>query len=224
MEIIHGRSLRIIGLLVDGEMSLTELSSKLSVTKTMALRMLTGLEESGLIQSHIIKNHNGRSRMFSLKEFSLLLSYDSKTASVLSFRADAPMDLSNPLVGQVPQADFRRTVLAYLGAVMLPPGKSAVILFGSAAHGNAGAKSDLDLLFLADGWENPSIEHIRNALADAVVEAGHQAVSHFRTFGDFLNDGSSMARSIRKEGLILLVHGQADELWKAMQRYRNIWL
>jgi predicted nucleotidyltransferase len=224
MEIIHQRSLRIIELLADGEKSLTELAGKLSVTKTMALRMLTDLEKSGLIQSHIIKNNNGRLRQFKLKEFSLVISYDSKTASVLSFRADAPMDLSNPLIGQVSQAEFRRSVQTYLKAVELPSGESAVILFGSAARGNAGAKSDLDLLFLADKWDKPSTDRIRNALADAVINAGHQAISHFRTFGDFLNDNSSMARSIRKEGLIIQVHGQnqAENLWMAMQRYRNI--
>ena len=222
MEIIHQRSLMILELLVDGEKSLTELAGKLAVTKTMALRMLTGLQESGLIESHIVKNNNGRSRLFKLREFSMVLSYDSKTASVLSFRADAPMDLSNPLVGQIPQAEFRRSVQAYLKTVEPHFGESAIILFGSAARGNAGAKSDLDLLFLADEWEKPSIERIRNALADTVMIAGHQAISHFRTFGEFLKDNSSMARSIRKEGLILQVHGQVDDLWKAMQRYRNI--
>ena len=74
MEIIHGGSLKIIALLADGEKSLTELSGKLSVTKTMALRMLASLEESRLIQSRIIKNRNGRSRLFKLSKFSLVLS------------------------------------------------------------------------------------------------------------------------------------------------------
>lgn len=224
MEIIHAKSMRIIELLVDGEKSLTELSGKLSVTKTMALRMLSDLEDSGLIESRIVKNHNGRSRLFKLKEFSLVLSYDSKTASVLSFRADAPIDLANLLVGQVPQADFRRAVQVYLTAVKPPTGRFATVLFGSAARGNAGAKSDLDILFLADQWENPQTERIRDALADAVVEAGHQAVSHFKTFDDFLGDGSSMARSIRREGIIIQAGGKVEDLWKAMQRYRNIWV
>jgi len=224
MEIIRAKSMRIIELLVDGEKSLTELAGKLSVTKTMALRMLSDLEESGLIESRIVKNDNGRSRLFKLKEFSLVLSYNSRTASVLSFRADAPIDLANLLVGQVPQADFRRAVQVYLTAVKPPTGRFATVLFGSAARGNAGAKSDLDLLFLADEWEKQQTERIRDALADAVVEAGHQAVSHFKTFDDFLGDGSSMARSIRREGIIIQAGGQVEDLWKAMQRYRNIWV
>ena len=224
MAMLHRRTLQAIGLLAGSEKSLAQLAEGLSINKSMAHRLLSGMEKEGLLKSRIVKTKNGRLRVFGLAEFSLVLSSDPGKGNLLSYRSTAALDPDRPLLGQIMQEGPRAAVRIYLKALKSLPSKSAIVLFGSAARGDATRKSDLDLLFLADGWQKADENRIRNILADAVITAGLQAISHFRTFSEFLNDGTSMGRSIKREGIILDIQGEVGDLWKAMQRYKSIWL
>lgn len=222
--LISERTTKVLGLLANRKMTLTELQRELEVSKPMALKVLSRLEREGLVRSHMKKTRKGREKVYVLEPFSVILSYSIEDRALLAFRSQRPLSLEEPLIGQIVQPEFQEAVEAYLEAI--PSGNwedgMAVILFGSVARGEGTRKSDIDLLFVANGWTKKEKEMLRNVLADNVHKAGFQVVPHFWAKNKLLGDRSNMAKAIREEGMIVLARGEVSDIWRTLRRYRSI--
>ena len=224
-RIISKHDMRILGLLTKGDMDLTQLASAIDVSKPMAQKVLGSLEKEGLVRSEIEKTKKGRRRVFGLAPFSLLLSHDPEKGGIISFRSKVPLDLELPLLGQVPQQDFRRALAIYIRAIEATIGTDTeivVILFGSVARGEGTKKSDIDLLFISRAWNAREERRMRDILANITYKAIIQVKPVFRTDRYLSNKSDDLVDAIRKEGMVLFQRGGMNDIWRALERYGNI--
>jgi len=220
---INDQTTRILNHLAEGPRTLSQLEKALGVSKPMASKALSKLEKDGLISSQVRRTRSGREKVYRLKPFSLVLSFDEDGHGILSFRSDGPLSLRDPLLGQVRQKEYRDALRLYVEVVAdrLKKRDYALVLFGSVARGEGTRKSDLDLAFISDSWDNEEKEEVRDLLAGVVHAAVVQSKPVFVAL-DALKKGEGIAKAIQAEGMVLLVRGPGAELWRMLKRYKNI--
>lgn len=224
ISLFSARQNEIAALLASGGKTLTELAHALHVTKPAAQKLLAKLESMGLIRSSIQTSTVGRVKHYSLRPFSLVVSHDPGKGGLLAFVSESPLDPEYPLLGQISQKEFRDAAGALVSALACRAKKKeyAVILFGSAARGEGNKKSDLDLMIVSDAWTKKEISDFQDILADASFESGFGPKPKFWTKSELLEGSDSIARAVRKDGIILLSRGEVNDIWQSMERYRNI--
>ena len=222
--LLSKRTSEVVDFLAKGERTLTQIQKELGVSKPMALKLMKGIMNKGMVISKMRKTNTGREKVFSLTSFSFLVSYDPEKRCLISFNSKHPFDADLPLMGQVKQTMFIEPIKEYILAVKKRSNKGpkAIILFGSVARGEGTRKSDIDLLFLSDSWSKKEKDKVRDALAGAVHKAGIQAIPHFWSIERITKKKDNLTSSVRDEGLILFIEGEVEKIWQTMKRYNNI--
>jgi len=208
---------------IDGPKTLSQVQQFLGVSKPMALKTLSKLEKDGLLSSVMIKNRIGQEKQFLLRSFSMVVSFDMGSKTMLSFVSDGPLSYRYPLLGQVQQARFRDAIKTYLDAVVGPFKKPtyAIVVYGSVARGEGTNKSDLDLMLLSSDWSENEKSKVRELLANAVHIAQVLAKPMFWTLTKLSSD-ETLPRAVRKEGIIVYSQGEVDLIWQIQRRYKSI--
>lgn len=215
---------KILRELAEGERTLAELSDTAEISKQGVLKHLNSLEEEGMIKSRLEKGEQGRVRIFSLKDFTELISIREE-GFIVSFKSDSHLDPRYPLAAQIPQAELRKQVKKYLeavGASSIRP--LSVVVFGSVARGEATWKSDIDALFLTESWTEEKEEGILDALSDASVkeeEVERSLNPNFRDYSE-LDSGGSFMEEVLSNGMLVYTTEEVDLTWEHLKRYESI--
>ena len=224
ISVFTARQNEIAALLAAGGKTLTEIAQALQVTKPAAQKLLSRLESMGLVRSSMGTSPVGRVKHFSLRPFSMVVSHDPGKGGLLAFVSEGPLDPEYPLLGQIPQKEFRDAAGALVSAIACRARKKefAVILYGSVARGEGNKKSDLDLIMVSSSWTKNEVSGFQDILADASFEAGYGPKPRFWTKAELLAGSDSLSRAVRKDGMILLSRGEVNDIWRSMEKYRNI--
>lgn len=223
--------------LIEETRSLSDLEARTGVTKPTLSKHLHDLEERGLVEKTMKTTARGREARYALRTYTAFSHIDPRKGALLAFESHDDWDLRFPLVEQVPQAEFRRDLRAYLdhlvGAWEGRADGPLVVLYGSVARGEGTWKSDIDWIVVLDprggqvetrGREPSATERrVRDALADAASEAEHALKAEFVSRTKFVERQDGIFGEAKREGLI--VFGDlwgAWDLWKLVTRYRRI--
>jgi len=215
---------RILQELSTGEKTLTELAEAVEISKQGVLKHLNSMEEEGMVESRLESNEQGRTKIFSLDNFTELTT-TNKRGFIISFRSDSSLDPRYPLIGQIPQMEFREQLKEYLEAVdSMNIRPLSVVVFGSVARGEATWKSDIDVLFLTENWTEEKEEEIVNVLSDVTIEEEGVERSLNPSFRDYsdLDSGESLMEEVRSDGVLVYTTEEVDPTWKHLKRYRSI--
>ncbi len=213
----------ILRFLLTGEKSLTEISKCLGISKPTTLMYLRDMENAGLVSSKTNVTNVGREKIFCIRSFSFVFSIDPKRGMII-YKNNDPLDLENPLVGQIEQDEFRITLRIYItkivGRVKID---FAAVLYGSIARGEGTPKSDIDLLLLSkNDWDKKEKNCVMDALHEGSIETQIQVKPLFWTTKDFFQKRENLTKRVKKEGLILYDSIGDERLWKPMKRYWSI--
>ena len=221
--IFSTKTKQILNLLIKGDKSLTELANIISVSKPTILKYLDSLENTGMISSKIIITPVGREKRYFISAFSQVLNIDP-TKGLITFTTNESLNFDFPLIGQIPQQEFRNAVKITLERILGKfKQKVSLIVYGSVARGEATTKSDLDLMLLIlNKWDNKSKNKIMDAIYESAVSAQLQIKPLFRNLDEFVKSDDSITKQIKKEGIIIHNSLDSEGLWKTMQRYWNI--
>ena len=214
---------QIINQLIKDNKSLTQLTKNIKVSKPTMLKYLNQLEDVGLINSYIKITKFGREKWYRISEYSQIISINPKKG-IINFKIDEPLNHNNPLIGQIPQMEFRKHAKTYLEQInenfKLPV---IIIIYGSIARNQGTAKSDLDILFLIkDKWNKDLKNIIMEALYQGAVETQLQAKPLFKTLDEFIKSNETITKNIKKDGIIIKDSLDSELLWRTMTRYWSI--
>ena len=116
----------------------------------------------------------------------------------------------------MPQQQFKSELKTLFEHLKKPP---FTILYRSTAEGKATWKSDIDILFLKERWDDP--ESIINIISDVNMEIEHQIKPEFKNFDQFKKQ-TTLMDEIKHSGMV--IYGELDEhpeIWTKMKRYRS---
>ena len=214
---------QIINQLIIGEKNLTQLTKKIKVSKPTMLKYLNELEKNGLIISKIRITKIGREKWFAITSHTQVLSINPKMG-IIQYDINEPLDLNNPLIGQIPKPKFRKYTKIYLNKIIKQFKQPIqMIIYGSVARGEATIKSDLDILFLNRKMWNEDLENkIMNALYKGAIETQQQAKPLFKTEDEFIKSNDTITINIKKDGIIIYDPLDSEPLWKSMTKYWSI--
>lgn len=215
---------KIVSELVKGERTLSELTDAVEISKPAVLKHLKALEEEGVVNSRKAKRENAMVKIYSLEDYTSLTSTSAR-GYVISFAANTSLDLRYPLVGQVPQREFREEITNYLEAVSkIEIAPLSIVVFGSVARGEATRKSDIDAVFLTEEWSEASKNKIYEKLSSAAIEEGDIERSlnpHFRSYGTLEGDEDLM-KEVRSDGILIYTTKRDDPTWFHLKKYKSI--
>jgi predicted nucleotidyltransferase len=213
----------ILNLLIAGEKSLPEITDHLGISKPATIKYLNEMENIGLICSEMNTTKVGRMKIFKIRAFSYLFTIDPVRGALI-YKNNDPLNIDNPLVGQVKQDKFRAAVKIYMKNIIdIIKIDFAAVLYGSIARGEGTSKSDIDLLLLSNtDWKNKEKNIIMNALHEGVIETQIQVKPLFWTVRNFLQKKDNLTKRIKNEGMILYDSIEDEKLWRNMKRYWNI--
>ena len=224
LNLIGNHNIRkILNMLVKNEQSLTNITNQLQISKPTALKYLNSMESVKLITSQYYKTRQGRVKKYKIGSYSFVFSVDKDKGMIL-FSNDELLNIENPLVGQIPQKKFREAVNIYIKEILKSfSEQGAIIIYGSIARGEATAKSDIDMLLLADKkWTKKSRSIIMKNLYKGVLKTQIQAKPMFLSFDEFNRKKSGVYARIKTEGLIVHDTLESGGLWRAMKKYWSI--
>ena len=229
---------RILTALLAGARSLTELSEETGLRKPSLQPHLKELTALGAIRRDTVATPLGREVRYHLCDVSIHLDLSARAGAAIGWATQGSVDWEFPLTGQVPQQKPREEVTLFLRR--LAPRVSArlggelwhgafVILYGSAARGEATWKSDLDLLVLL---ADPPREDIEAAIDEVVAEVQmvgpHALAVRLAEKAAFLRSQKQMDREIAAEGMVVWgprpKEGEevSQAVWARMKRYKGI--
>ncbi|MGM0405689.1 MAG: ArsR family transcriptional regulator [Thermoplasmatota archaeon] len=207
---------KIIELLTSDKKTLTELTNSLGISKSGTLKHLKQLTNSEIISKKLITTEDGRESVYSLNRYTYFFSINPDTESIIEFNTHQKFILEHLLLEQVPQKQFKSELKTLFENLKKPP---FTILYGSTAEGKATWKSDIDILFLKEKWDDR--ESIINIISDVNMEIEHQIKPEFKNFDQFKKQ-TTLMEEIKDSGIV--IYGELDEhpeIWKKMKRYRN---
>lgn len=211
--------------------SLTEIATELGLSKPGLLRHLRALREIGVVEQEVVRSREGRETYYSLRAGSLHLELRPDASSIISWVSAGPVDNRFPLASQIEDEEFRKDVLAVLGGLhgglmhLDAWDDFAIVLFGSGARGEATWKSDIDLLFVAyEGDARGAKETLGLTLSVIQEETRHRVQPHFTTIDALLDGRKTVDKEAIREGMILHAPSREVSIWRAMTRYKRIWL
>lgn len=214
---------KILQELSKGEKTLTELANAAKISKQGVLKHLNSMEEKKMIESRLEKDENGRTKIFTLNDFTELTSIN-KEGFIISFKSNSYLDPRYPLVGQIPQTEFRKQVKKYVEAIdSIGISPLSVVIFGSVARGEATWKSDIDALILTDKWTEEREENILDILSDVTVEKKDVERSLNPNFLNYskISSEKSLIEKAKTDGILVYTTEEVDPTWKHLKRYRS---
>jgi len=217
------RIAEVLDALLQGEKTLDELSALLGSSKSnIKQQYLNDLERMDIVEKTIIRTKVGRQARFRLKPFTIVMSIEPVFGNFLLIESKAPIDPDRVLLHQVdgPFMNDIRRLLDNIDPLLIR--ETLVILFGSVAVGKGTGKSDIDLLFLRDDWQE-SEESILNSISDISLDIDHRISPVFMRKSDFIDKKAVIIEEIKRDGIIL--NGRMVEdgvIWHQMKRYSSI--
>lgn len=224
MELLSDYERKILNLIANGKTTLTEISREIGLSKPATSKYLKKLEEQGIMKGSYERSKEGRIVRYRLQGFHVLFSINPEEGTIIYIRANEPFDRNFPFLGFIPQKNFRREVREYLSEVVKANfDRWMIILYGSVAKGSAHRKSDIDLLFLKEGWSKEERERVLRLLAGVSERCGHRVDPSFVTSEEFNQMNESLKKEIKEWGIILYEKGEGwNRIKREMKRYRNI--
>jgi predicted nucleotidyltransferase len=225
-SIFRQGSLKIIDELLKGERSLTELSTALKISKpTLHQRYLKDLLNAQVIRRKEYRTSKGKEVSYALEYFTVHLSIDPSMGTCISFMNHNGMDPEAFLVSQVAQTEFHEDLSKLVHGLIGTKGHrpDMLIMYGSIARGEGREKSDIDLLFLKEGWREEEKESIIDLLSRIALITTHQISPTLMTTQEFLKGSGRLFDEIRENGMVIY-QGKSPEgrVWKELKRYRGI--
>ena len=224
MKLFNKYEKRIIDILLKKDITLSEISAEIRISKPTTSMYLKRLEENGILKGNYEKNHVGRTIRYSLQPFHIIFSINPDTKMTINFIADTYLDEDFVLLGNISQKEFRLEVKEYLSKII----KSSleeylIILYGSVAQGIGTRKSDIDLLFLKNKWSKKEKDEILDLIADASNKCDHQAKPLFKSIKEFEDMDKTLQKQIKENGIILYEKGkQWGRIKQQLKRYKII--
>ena len=218
---------RIMNELLPGGRSLSELSLSLEMSKpTLQQRYLNDLVEMGIIEKNILKTSKGREVRYRLLPFNYQLSIDPKRKIALNFMSNNELDPRFPLLNQIRDRRSHDDLKIILDLIVDDPALPvdiSIILYGSLAKRTSSEKSDIDLLFLREEWNNRQKDTFINLLADITYKLQHRISPQFMTFDDMKKQRSAFVDEIKGTGIIIHDgNGGGGDIWEEMKIYKSI--
>lgn len=221
--------LRIVRLLAQKkgrEATLTDLSRELKLSKPTVHRSASRLADRAIVMAEAAKTSVGREARYRLLPYLSILRIDPASGTITSFTAGvAPDDLL--LTAQVPQPEIRTAVHEAVYRLRTDdilstkgrPRIRAIVVFGSAARGEATWKSDIDIaIFDGAGWRRKEEDRMREILADLSTRHGHLFSPHFLP-SEVLPPKTLLGRAVAESGMIVYAANGGDEVWRSLKRY-----
>jgi predicted nucleotidyltransferase len=218
----------VIGCLLAGQRTLTELADLTRLSKPTLLPVLKRLTDLGWVSRVELRQTTGREVAYRLVGGSLHFEVRPDTGTILQWASLGEQDDQFPLVSQVEDLQVREELLIVLRQLRKKWRKDfdqrfyTVVLYGSAARDEVTWKSDIDLMFVGD-HEDPGLvsEVVQDAIADVQEFVSHPVRGVFETRKDFLAGEGRLVKEAAQEGMIL-VASRRDPIWRAMKRYTSI--
>lgn len=231
-RVLRATQRQVLEALLTGPRTLTHLERLTGRSKPTLQRHLGVLAQEGLVEKTLETTATGREARYALRRYTLLFHVDPAKQVALSVRTPDGVDLPLLLAEQVPQEELRRDVKVYLRHLVQvwrdSEPRPVVIVFGSAARGEATWKSDIDALVLLPpasrvGDQGALEAELRNAWAVAAMETAHPIRLHIFQEREFLRGQDPILQEAKEEGMLVFgeLEGQ-EEVWKELRRYRSI--
>ena len=226
-KLFRPQALRIIGQLLKGEKTLTDLSVILEMSKpSLQQRYMNDLIDLEVVEKRIVKNGKGREVRYKLCPFSLVFSIDPDNGKCMFMVSTFRIDDGLFLLHQVRNQEFYQDLSLFLESInrLLPDERpNNIILYGSVAKGSGTEKSDIDIALLADEWTEPGKNRIIDIVSKVTFNTKHVISPIFLSEYEFLNGRESLIGEMMDTGLIIF----SDKLWEGpiwdrMKRYGNI--
>ncbi len=224
MRLFNKYEKQIIELLLQKDITLSEIAAEIGISKPTTSMYLKKLEEFGIIKGNYEKNHFGRIIRYSLQPFHIIFSIDPNAKRTVNFIADTHLDEDFILLGAISQKEFRLEVKEYLSNIITSSlDEYLIILYGSVAQGVGTRKSDIDLLFLKNNWSKKEKNDILNLIATVSNKCNHQAKPLFKTVKEFEEMDKTLQKQIKENGINLIDKGkQWDRIKNQLKRYKII--
>ena len=224
MKLFNKYEKQIIEILLQKDITLSEIAAEIGISKPTTSMYLKKLEESGIVKGTYEKNHVGRIIRYSLQPFHMIFSIDPDAKRIIDFISDTHLDEDFVLLGNIPQKEFRLEVKEYLNKIITTSlEKYLIILYGSVAQGTGTRKSDFDFLFLKNHWSKKEKDEILNLIASASNKCNHLAKPLFKNLEEFEEMDKTLKKQIKENGVILYEKGkQWDRIKKQLIRYKII--
>lgn len=224
MKLFNKYEKQIIEVLLQKDITLSEIATEIGISKPTTSMYLKRLEENGIIKGTYEKNNAGRIIRYSLQPFQIVFSINPDTKMTINFKANTYLDEDFVLLGNITQKEFRIEVKEYLSKII----KSSleeylIILYGSVAQGFGTRKSDIDFLFLKNQWLKKDKDEILNLIAIASNKCNHQAKPLFKTVEEFEDMDKTLQKQIKENGIILYEKGkQWGRIKNQLKKYKII--
>ena len=224
MELLNKYEKQIIELLIKNDKTLSEISDELGISKPATSKYLKKLEEQNIIKGVYEINSIGRIIKYSLQKFHMVFSIDPKNKSIISFKANEPIDNKYIYLGYIQQKEFREELKNYLKEInKVNFNDYIIILYGSVAQGSAHKKSDIDLLFLKESWSKKEKDQILEKIAAASNKCNHLAKPLFKSVKEFEDMDKTLQKQIKENGIVLYEQGkQWGRIKNQLIRYKII--
>ena len=226
MELLNKHEKKIIKLLIQNDKTLPEISARIGISKPATSKYLKKLEEQKIIKGTYERNSIGRTIKYCLQEFQIVFSIDPINKSIISFKADEPIDVDNIYLGYIKQKELRLEVKNYINQISkCNLDNYIIILYGSVAQGIANRKSDIDLLILKKSWLKKEKDQVLEKIAIASNKCNHLAKPLFKSIKDFENLDKILQKQIKENGIVLYEKGkQWGRIKNQLLRYKIITL
>lgn len=224
MKLFNKYEKQIINILLKKDITLSEISAEIGISKPTTSVYLKRLEENKIIKGNYEKNHIGRTIRYSLQSFHMIFSINPDLKMAINFIADTNLDEDFVLLGNISQKEFREEIKEYLSKII----KSSleeylIILYGSVAQGYAHRKSDIDLLVLKESWSKKDKDQVLDKIAIASNKCDHQVKPLFKSVKEFENMDRLLQKQIKEDGIILYEKGKRwDKIKQQLKRYKII--
>jgi len=214
---------RIIDAMLGGATTLTAIAEATGHSKPALVPQLKALAELGVVHGERIPTSTGSEAHYRLRDVSLHLSIDAARSAAVAWATPGRWDAELSLLAQVPQPEVReevrRLLLALRDAGQLPR-DAVLILFGSAARGEATWKSDIDILVLVEALDPRRERAFDEAAFEAQIGTQHAFSPTFVTRDEWTSNRKRIVQEARAEGIILW--GGEEAPWSSMKRYGAI--
>jgi DNA-binding transcriptional regulator GbsR (MarR family) len=224
MRLFNKYEKQIIELLLQKDITLSEIATEIGISKPTTSMYLKKLEESRIIKGNYEKNHFGRIIRYHLQPFHIIFSIDPNTRRTVNFIADTHLDQDFIQLGAIFQREFRKEVKEYLSSIITSSlDEYLIILYGSVAQGVGTRKSDIDLLFLKTKWSKKEKDNIFNLIARVSNKCNHQVKPLFKTVKEFEEMDKTLQKQIKENGITLIDKGkQWGRIKNQLKRYKII--
>ncbi len=224
MELLNKYEKKVIELLIQEDKTLPEISARIGISKPATSKYLKKLEEQNIIKGTYERNSIGRTIRYSLSEFQIVFSIDPINKSIISFKADEPIDTNHIYLGYIKQKEFRGEVKNYINEIIkCKLDNYIIILYGSVAKGIAQRKSDIDFLIIKESWSKKEKEQVLEKIAIASNKCKHLAKPLFKSIKDYENLDKTLQKQIKENGIVLYEKGkQWGRIKKHLIRYKII--